>query len=123
MVVTRLPATLEIGVTHERTASPSRCTVQQPQMAMPQPYFVPVRPRSSRNTQSRGLSGSTSTEVFLPLRVNSTFFMRLSLYCGQAPPLSSHSLTFATNSSCVIGGVVRPSPGFQPHNTSGSLDT
>src|SRR5436305_10054027 len=61
MVVTFLPSTLEIRVEHERTATPSTCTVQAPHRAMPQPYFVPVRPMVSRSTQSRGVSGDTST--------------------------------------------------------------
>src|SRR5262249_14356681 len=51
---------------HEGIASPLRCTTQQPQMAMPQPYFVPVRPRSSRRTHSKGFSGSVSTETDWP---------------------------------------------------------
>src|SRR6187455_1221675 len=43
MVVTRLPATAESGVVHERVGCPSTCTVHAPQRAMPHPYFVPVR--------------------------------------------------------------------------------
>ena len=34
-------------VMHERTASPSRCTVHAPQAPMPQPNFVPVMPSMS----------------------------------------------------------------------------
>ena len=45
------------GVTQARTGSPSRCTVQAPHCAMPQPNFVPVRPSRSRSTQSSGMSG------------------------------------------------------------------
>ena len=44
MVVTCLPATDAKGVTQERTAMPSTCTVQAPQRAMPQPNLVPGRP-------------------------------------------------------------------------------
>jgi hypothetical protein len=36
-------------------------TVQAPQSAMPQPNFVPFIPSTSRNTQSSGVSPSTST--------------------------------------------------------------
>src|SRR5262249_29216318 len=36
---------------------------------MPQPYLVPVSPRSSRSTQSSGLSGSTSTLTAFPFTV------------------------------------------------------
>src|SRR3989442_11671991 len=69
MVVIFLPATLEIAVTQERVASPLMCTVQAPQSAMPQPNFVPVMFRVSRSTQSRGMSGLTSTDCDLPFKV------------------------------------------------------
>jgi len=36
MVVTSLPAARESGVTHDRTASPSRWTVHAPHSAIPQ---------------------------------------------------------------------------------------
>src|SRR6476659_6558154 len=42
---------------------------------MPQPYFVPVSPISSRKTPSRGLSGSVSSDVLLPFRMKLTFFI------------------------------------------------
>jgi hypothetical protein len=45
MVVIRTDDASRTGKEHERTALPSICTVQAPQAAMPQPYFVPVRPR------------------------------------------------------------------------------
>jgi hypothetical protein len=44
-------------------------TVQAPQSAMPQPNFVPVMSRVSRNTQSKGMSGLTSTDLGLPFKV------------------------------------------------------
>ena len=55
------------GVTQERVATPSTCTVQAPQSATPQPNFVPVMPSTSRNTQRSGVSPSTSTLCLLPL--------------------------------------------------------
>src|SRR6202171_3742913 len=58
---------LSIGVTQERMAAPSTCTVQAPQSAMPQPNFVPVMPSTSRNTHNRGVSPSTSTVRSTPL--------------------------------------------------------
>src|SRR5437660_11818023 len=61
MVVTSLPAARDTGATQDLTASPLRWTVQAPHCAMPQPYLVPVKPRLSRKTQSRGVEGSTST--------------------------------------------------------------
>src|SRR5215470_19834142 len=69
MLVTFLPATLEIGVMHERVASPLIWTVQAPQRAMPQPNLVPVLFNVSRSTQSRGMSGLTSTDSGLPFKV------------------------------------------------------
>src|SRR5690349_22788197 len=53
----------------ERIATPSIWTVQAPHCAMPQPYFVPVRPAFSRISQRSGVSGSTSTSNDLPLIV------------------------------------------------------
>src|SRR5467141_3568143 len=60
MVVTSLPSARDTGATQDRIASPLRWTVQAPHCAMPQPYLVPVKPRFSRRTQSRGVEGSTS---------------------------------------------------------------
>src|SRR5205807_6606817 len=69
MVVTFLPATLEIAVIQVRVASPLICTVQAPQSAMPHPNFVPVMFSVSRKTQSSGMSGLTSTDCALPFKV------------------------------------------------------
>src|SRR5207248_8898236 len=69
MVVTRRPATEPTGVMHDRVARPSRCTVQAPHWAMPQPYLVPVSPSVSRRTQSSGVSGASDTVRGRPLTV------------------------------------------------------
>src|SRR4051812_23167536 len=66
MVVTGLFPTALIGVWQDRIGSPSRCTVQAPHSAIPQPNLVPVRPSASRNTHRRGVCGSTSTSTGLP---------------------------------------------------------
>src|SRR5215475_3170209 len=68
----RLPVTEETGVTQERIGWPSTCTVQAPHSAMPQPNFVPVRPRWSRSVQRSGVSGATSAERALPLTLRVT---------------------------------------------------
>jgi hypothetical protein len=60
MVVTALPVTDDICVTHDRTAVPSTCTVQLPHRAAPHPNFVPVRASSSRRYHSSGIDGSPS---------------------------------------------------------------
>src|SRR5206468_11207433 len=67
MVVVCLPSASPTGSEHERTASPFTCTVQAPHCAMPQPYFVPVRPTCSRNTHNKGGAGPTSTPWAFPL--------------------------------------------------------
>ena len=70
MVVIFLPTAAESGVWQERAGAPSRWTVQAPQSAMPQPNLVPVRPRWSRTTQSKGVSSGASTFIDLPLICN-----------------------------------------------------
>src|SRR6476659_2794389 len=77
MVAIFLPTAAETGITHERVALPSRCTVHAPQTAAPHPYLVPVRPTCSRIAQSSGVLGSTFTSLVLPLIVRR----------GIAPPL------------------------------------
>src|SRR3954468_23598204 len=64
-----LGSMVEIGRTQVRVGTPSMCTVQAPQAAMPQPYLVPVNPSVSRSAHSRGISGSTSSARSLPLTV------------------------------------------------------
>src|ERR1700730_8717865 len=83
MVVIFLPATFDMGVTQERAAWPSICTVQAPHSAMPQPNFVPVMFSVSRNTHSSGISGVTSTVCGLPF---STKLM------AMIPPMQSYGL-------------------------------
>jgi hypothetical protein len=61
MVVILESPMLSIVVMQERTALSSRCTVQAPHSAMPQPNLVPVMPSTSRSTQSSGVSPSAST--------------------------------------------------------------
>src|SRR3569833_3788826 len=66
IVVISLSPTPDTGIEQDRNGLPSICTVQAPHWAMPQPNLVPVNCRLSRNTQSSGVSGSTSTEWDLP---------------------------------------------------------
>src|SRR6185295_11224893 len=72
MVVIFLPRASPTVVWQERTALPSRWTVQAPQRPEPHPYLVPVSLRCSRTTQSSAVSGSASTFTVLPLIVNAT---------------------------------------------------
>src|SRR5215467_7627178 len=70
MVVICAPATALRGTEQDRVATPFTCTVQAPHWAMPQPYLVPVMPSVSRSTQSKGVSGSTSTLWDWPLMMS-----------------------------------------------------
>src|SRR5580698_6507143 len=56
-----------IGNRHERTGTPSICTVQAPHWAMPQPNLVPVSPTISRSAHSSGISGGASISLASPL--------------------------------------------------------
>ena len=67
MVVIFWPTAAEMGVTHERTGAPFRCTVQAPHSAWPQPNLVPVMPSVSRRAQRMGVESSALTAVSLPL--------------------------------------------------------
>src|SRR5258706_10601617 len=67
IVVTFLPTAAEAGIEQERTGCPSRCTVQAPHCAMPQPNFVPVMCSESRSTHRRGVSDEASMLRVLPL--------------------------------------------------------
>jgi hypothetical protein len=60
-------ATALSGVMQDLVARPSTWTVQAPQKPMPQPNLVPVRPISSRITQSNGASSGLCTETVRPL--------------------------------------------------------
>src|SRR5262245_27059198 len=71
MVVTFLPATVEIGVVQDRVGCPLIWTVQAPHRAMPQPNLVPVSPSVSRRTHSSGICGVTSTLCRFPFNVKS----------------------------------------------------
>src|SRR2546430_15831176 len=86
VVICLLPAAAT-GVTQERIGRPSSCTVQAPHSAMPQPNFVPVRPMTSRSTQSSGMSPGTSTVWDVPLMLNVTI-VRSSPRC---PPSCQHN--------------------------------
>src|SRR4051794_13590167 len=88
IVVTLLLATLEMGVTQERTGCPFRCTVHAPHSDMPHPNFVPVMPSVSRKTHKSGIAGGTSTVCALPFNVNLTAAI-------PSPPVDRSSLRLA----------------------------
>ena len=61
MVVIGLPATPVARVMQDRVGTPSIRTVQAPHWPSPQPYLLPVNPKSSRSTQRSMRSGWTSS--------------------------------------------------------------
>jgi hypothetical protein len=67
MVVMAWPMAALTGITQARLGMPSKCTVQAPQSATPQPNLVPFMPIRSRKTHSNGISGGASTVCDLPL--------------------------------------------------------
>ncbi|MNY18191.1 hypothetical protein D3C86_1515550 [compost metagenome] len=69
-MITSLPTARFIFVTQDLTASPSIWTTQAPHCATPQPYFVPVKPTTSRKNHSSGISLSITTSYsFLLMRM------------------------------------------------------
>ena len=58
-----------------------------PQSPMPQPNLVPFRLRTSRMTQSSGMSAGTSTVVDFPLTVNVKAILRLLSLVGAVEQL------------------------------------
>src|SRR5579871_2347434 len=70
MVVMCLPEIVPTSRTQVRMAAPSSNTLQAPHCDSPQPYFVPVRARSSRRTCSSGRDGSVVTVRAWPFTVN-----------------------------------------------------
>src|SRR5262249_36160196 len=92
VVISEVPM-LSIGVMQERVGSPLTCTVQAPHNAIPQPNFVPVRPRTSRNTQSSGVSPSTSTLcVFSLTLMAKAMALSFSIICGTVENLQGTTL-------------------------------
>src|SRR3954452_5034429 len=76
---------LSIAVMQERTAEPSRCTVQATHSAIPEPNFVPVMPRMSRRTHSSGVSPSTSTLRGVPLMLMVKLMIPLLMFRTRPP--------------------------------------
>src|SRR6185436_8396122 len=70
MVVIRLPAAADTGVTQERVGCPSMCIVHAPQRPMPQPNLVPVMFSKSRSVQSSGISAGISRLRVFPFTLS-----------------------------------------------------
>ena len=63
---TAWPAHARPNTRHDRTGVPSSSTVHVPHSPSSQPCFVPVSPRSSRNTSSSVLCGANATSSRSP---------------------------------------------------------
>src|SRR5207248_8198822 len=70
VMIRSLACTSPTRMEQERCTSSLMCTEQAPHWAIPQPYFVPVRPTCSRMTHNSGVSGSTSTSHTVPLMLS-----------------------------------------------------
>ena len=77
--------------------------------AMPQPYFVPVRPSSSRITHKSGVSGWTATVYSLRLTLSFTCGKSLDQFSLSWIPPSFHLLCNVVQDSELISGQ-SPSP-------------
>src|SRR5258706_12223540 len=84
MVVILRPDIAAAGAEQERSGTPLTWTVHAPHWAMPHPYLVPVRPKSSRITQSSGVPGSPSKSRSFPLTLS------VSDICAVLLDLSAH---------------------------------
>ena len=69
MVSTSRPATSSAKTRQALTGAPSIRTVQVPQLPLPHPSLVPVKPMRSRKSSSSVSRGSTNTECSAPLMV------------------------------------------------------
>src|SRR2546429_1069223 len=108
MVVMLFPVTAATGVTQERTGRPSSCTVQAPHSAMPQPNLVPVRPITSRSTQSTGMSGGTSTVCCVPFTFRVITAVRPAGPCSSRLPAGTEPARGRRREGPVQALVVRP---------------
>src|ERR1700728_2553581 len=90
MVVIFAPLSAPIGTEQERIGLPSICSVQAPHCAIPQPNFVPVKPTTSRKTQSSGVSGSILICRDVPLTsivITVSLLRAMAINRGQACPV------------------------------------
>src|SRR5262247_1313391 len=114
MVVTCLPSAALTGMTQERIATPSRCTVQAPHCAIPHPYLVPVRPTCSRITHSRGVLGLTLTSTDLPLTVKRAIAIPPPSLVLELSALTHLRASIRAAALHALQGVQAPATGLAP---------
>ena len=86
MVTICFPTAEETSKTQECSGWPSMMTVQAPHTSIPQPYFVPVSPNTSRKTHNSGVFPSLTLAVrFCPLtfRVIKKFSPYVKMLCTK----------------------------------------
>src|SRR5678815_1238983 len=88
IVVMLRPPIWLTGKRHENTDLPSTCTMHAPHCPAPQPNLVPVSFRSSRRTQSSGVSGCAVTVCRFPLTVSDVLII-----WDMAPPSTYSAIT------------------------------
>jgi hypothetical protein len=99
MVVTSLPATSPIGSWQARTEFPPTRTLHDPHWPSPHPYFVPVRPRSSRRTERSVRPDSTGIDRSTPFT-----FRRMSTMTMRPSNVSTaHSVILDAGASGCLG--------------------
>jgi hypothetical protein len=92
-----------------RIGLPSICTVQTPHCAIPQPNFVPVKPTTSRKTQSSGVSGSILICRDVPLTsivITASLLRAMAINRGQACPVPRDLGLFVGSFFARVGKVV-----------------
>src|SRR5262249_15904523 len=72
IVVTSRSRTITPSIMHASTRRPSTCTVHAPHSPRSQPFFVPVRPRRSRNVSSSVARTSSTSPSTSPLTRSAT---------------------------------------------------
>ena len=73
-------------------------------MPIPQPNLVPMRPSSSRITQSNGASSGLRTETVRPLRSNLVMIASLQFSLYQCDAADSRRIAATLFSTSVQGG-------------------
>ena len=100
-VRTDRPRACTASIRHDRTGSPSTCTVHAPQTPCSQPTLVPVRPSSWRSKSDSSVRGSTSAsceravDLELDLHVAASIARRVSAVSSARRYGSSTSATRA----------------------------
>src|SRR5260370_37356339 len=102
-VVIAFPTVRPAGFWHDLVLRPAISTVHAAQYPIPQPYFVPCRPSTSRSTHKSGLAAKrSSTSTSAPLTFSFTRISRPSeLGAGSKPGPHGHHPVRLTTSTLI----------------------